>query len=90
MQLFSTNRNRLREAMVFQAPEINPHAFVQRLLAQEQTVNVVYFGATGASIRGPVTRRTYDFVEPGTILRIDRRDAEVLLRTRDFKRVSFG
>ena len=90
MQLFSTNRNRLREALVFQAPEINPHAFVQRLLAQEQTVDVAYFGAAGASSRGPVTQRMYDFVESGAILRIDRRDADVLVRTRDFKRVGTG
>jgi hypothetical protein len=90
MHLFSTKRNRLREAMLFQAPEANPHAFVQRFLGREQGTNVSYLGAHSVSIRGPVTGRTYHFAKSGVTLIVDRRDAAMLALMPDFKRMTCG
>jgi hypothetical protein len=84
MELFSTKRNRLHEAMLFQAPEINPHAFVQRFLVREQALNVSYRGADSVSICGPVTGRTYHFANSGIPQKVDRRDARVFLQLPDF------
>jgi hypothetical protein len=49
---------------------------------------VCYLGATKLSLTGPQSGRVYHFAEPGSIVIVDDKDLDALLRTRLFVSVA--
>ncbi len=51
-------------------------------------VRFEYFGRTGLTVQGPVSRRTYRFERPGFQIEVDGRDANFLRNIANMKQIS--